>query len=192
MWSWILHHVDLLNFIVLTATLVAVVCYTRAAFRQAEGFLRPCLVPDFHAERVGEREMRTVDQATTLYEMGDPMLVIRNIGSGPALNVRYRSTPVEIPKSLDLDLENSLPAAPVGANAFARTGQAQRSLPDPLLFVAEYRSLSGRKYSTIAMVRERKNVTALGVGRRWWWSRLKRYYYFRPLRKKYSSQGPKS
>jgi hypothetical protein len=185
MWDWIFRHVDFLNFVVLTSTLIAVVAYTRAAFQQAEGHLKPCLVPDFHADQIGEREMRTVDQATTLYEMGDPMLIIRNIGSGPALNIRYRLTPTRIPKKMQL--EDSLPGSPIEAGSFLRTGLPQKEVPNGALFHAEYASLSGKKYRSVGVIVERKTVPALSFARAWWLSNLRFARARRKRRKKFPS-----
>ena len=94
LWCWIEAHVPLLTFLVLAATLGVVVAYTRAAFQQAEGVVKPCVVPAFHKERIGEdqrAESRTPDprwaqsmqeKTEVVYTYSDPKLVLRNIGNG--------------------------------------------------------------------------------------------------------------
>ncbi len=86
MFTWIAAHAGVLNLFVLSATLVAVIIYTRAAFQQAEGIQKPfvCLLTSTYLD---VEDPRTFDTESELV-VGDFVLV--NRGSGPAVKLCCR------------------------------------------------------------------------------------------------------
>ena len=174
MWDWIASHVDVLTFLVLTATLVAVVSYTRAAFQQAEGLLKPCLTPDFSEVRY---EPAPADGFPFPATLSGGTLVLRNIGAGPALNVRYWLRDVEEPWGQAIEHAPHGapvgPGSPVGPGEAFDTGYSKRDLPEVAVYRIVYESLTGKKYESTGVIWERRVVGTLQFRRVWWASDLR-------------------
>ena len=73
-----------------------------------------------------------------------PMIVVKNVGSGPALNIRYRIEEVSEPKSAGPFEEKGLHIPAEGRHNSPR-GRGEMNWKD-FRFVAEYESLGGRRY----------------------------------------------
>lgn len=154
-------------------TLVAVVAYTRAAFAQAEGFLKPCLTPDFDPFRV-EPNLNPDGYddvfAMALRSSGGTLL-LRNIGTGPAVNVRYKLVKLEgteLPR-----MEDAGPATPVGPGRAFDTRLSQSKLDDATRFRIQYDSLTGKRYESEGVIENGKVVAYLNFRRVWWGSAWK-------------------
>lgn len=157
--------IGVLNLLVLTATLVAVIYYTTAAFQQAEGLLKPCLTPDFDDLRVenepGPPGYENVFASVVRTSGGT--LLLRNIGTGPALNVTYK-----LAKLVDTGLpgmEDAGPATPVGPGRAFDTRLSQSKLDDATRFRIQYDSLSGKRYESEGVILDKKLVSHLNFRR---------------------------
>jgi hypothetical protein len=159
--------IDLLTLLVLTATLVAVVEYTRAAFQQAEGLVKPCLTPDFEPLRVEPPEPSPPGYegafAIEIRSTGGTLL-LRNIGTGPALNVRYKLVKLEANTGLPR-MEDAGPATPVGPGRAFDTRLLQSELDDATRFRIQYDSLSGKRYESEGVILDKKLVDHLNFRR---------------------------
>ncbi|HEV8232710.1 MAG TPA: hypothetical protein VGQ75_10215 [Thermoanaerobaculia bacterium] len=154
--------VAIATFFVLAATLGAVVGYTRAAFQQAEGLVKPCLTPDFEPVRI-EPPSGTEYDAVFPLQMSGGTLLLRNIGIGPAVNVRYKLAKldgVELPR-----MEDAAPATPVGPGRAFDTTFPQNKLWDATRFRIHYDSLTGKRYESVGVILDKKLVDHLNFRR---------------------------
>lgn len=154
-----------LQTITLIATFAVVALYTHAAYRQAEGLLKPCLVPDFS-------EHREVQESANIRIFYLSTVLLRNIGSGPALNVRYELLTPE-KNAAHKAYEGCRPASPIGPGGSFDTDTETRKLDKVVVFRAIYESLSGSRYESEGIIRDRRVVSTLKFGRVWWWQRRK-------------------
>ena len=105
-----------------------------AAQRQLEALQAPLLLPT--VEGAGE----------------SARLAIRNLGSGPALNVRYLHTPhanFAWPAGLG-STTGATACPPIAAGGTQTTGEAARAFESPHFFHIQYESASGHRYQTEA------------------------------------------
>jgi len=156
--SW----VPVLGLLISAGTLAVVIIYTRitarlerAAQEQAEASQKPVLVLQFITREEGleqaleQKQRQIAPQAMKLAESSGGEFVIRNIGSGPALNVTY----VIHPASLEPDVRDSY-----SRHRFLPYLGSGDSMPGPITiaamgldvhkFAASYDSLSGKHYRT--------------------------------------------
>jgi hypothetical protein len=141
---------------VLLVTLLVVIWYTvethrvaSAAVEQAESTHKPFIVPIPIPEYSGEIEEMAEDK------LGKVTLRLKNIGTGPALNIRYHVFPDARAAGT---LDDAPFVRPLAQGEEFDTGFPVRELRDPASFKATYESLSGRKYQSRVAILERKHL----------------------------------
>lgn len=98
-------------------------------------------------------------------------LLLRNIGTSPALNVRYKLAKldnVELPQ-----MEDAGPATPVGPGRAFDTRLSRSKLDDATRFRMHYQSLTGKRYESVGVILDKKLVDHLNFRRLWWASDLR-------------------
>jgi hypothetical protein len=144
--------ISVLTLLVLTATLIAIIWYTRvtqqiarASVEQSEALQKPCVVIESSA--------RTSDQAVLeaplVSEVAQtPNVQLRNIGGGPAVKLNYELRQVQVPQGV-------VAVTPTGFVPYLEAGKswttvtARGMLTTRIFeFSANYESLSGSKYQT--------------------------------------------
>ena len=108
-----------------------------AAQRQLEASYMPCVVP-------------VVESAAP----EGPRLVLRNLGSGPALNVRYLAT-AQAGFAWPPGLSGGSACPPIPAGGAHGAAEGAGSLQSPHFFRVQFESLSGHRYQTEATVVDR-------------------------------------
>ncbi|MGH9364209.1 MAG: hypothetical protein ACRD1B_02950 [Thermoanaerobaculia bacterium] len=139
-----------LTLLVLSATLIAVIAYTRAAFEQAEGAQKPCIT--ISGELDDSDDAILENRTGRLHPTNDISLV--NIGSGPAINLRFCFH----------EADEKAPPTWVTAPHLA-PGQSTWSLRKPtvfrtneVFFIATYQSLTGTRYESSSTIVDKKIV----------------------------------
>jgi hypothetical protein len=155
------------SFIVQVLVLGALVWYTietwkirKASQDQAEALQKPCLTLLTEARNANDAILEMDDAVGGMIvaaRNGD--VTIQNMGSGPAINVRYRFDPVNAPRDVNA-------ARPDGYLQIIPPGQRfQMPVSRGVLanmeyeFVATYESLSGRHYESRITL---KNLVLVG------------------------------
>jgi hypothetical protein len=144
--------ISVLTFLVLTATLIAVIWYTRetqkiarASIEQSEALQKPCVVIESSPRDSDE----AVLEAPLVSQVAQtPNVQLRNIGSGPAVKLNYELRQVEVP-------QGGVAVTPTGFVPYLEADESWTTVtPRGMLttrifeFSAKYESLSGSTYQT--------------------------------------------
>jgi hypothetical protein len=142
-------------------TLLAVLWYAwearrsaNAGIEQSEALQKPCIVilqpPDTSEDAVLEEMTSSV--------LGEPNVRIKNIGYGPATNIRFRFRALS-KASGPLEMQTAPQAAPLAHGDVADTNYPVTALdPSRQELVIDYASLSGTRYRTRAVIEDRRWV----------------------------------
>lgn len=156
MWNWIVSNLGILNLLVLTATLITVICYTQAAFEQAEGAQKPFLCLLTTGTMHGcDPEMYNVES-----EYLASRIMVVNRGKGPALNVRYRVKGLGEPTD---SLVFTVPHIGQGARHPSDATSMKMAQANRIVFAAIYDSLTGQLYETREIADREKTQRLLSV-----------------------------
>lgn len=128
-----------------------------AAIEQSEAPQKPCIVvsqiPD-HSDDAKLEEM-TASLPRSEGGIGPLTLKVRNIGSGPAVNIKFRLTG---PDYWVDPMDGAPEIPPLEAGGEWDTGHPVMAMKDDERFVSEYESLGGKKYRSTATIEGRRFV----------------------------------
>ena len=143
--------VGVLTLLVLAWTLVVLRQYARdtkrIAWAAVEQLPRPCVVVKRSPDPSDEAVLRD-----TTASLGDRHgLTFANVGTGPAVNCRYRI------EAADEDTEATSRQLPeIGSAEEFESEHPRNALRDSAIVVIEYESLAGSRYRTEATIAERR------------------------------------
>jgi hypothetical protein len=163
--------IPVLALLVNLATLVALIFYTRitakierAAQKQAEATQMPVVVlkielrqdsMDEAMERIGQGH---IVQGAQLAVTANGHFLVRNIGTGPALNLTFDFLPVG---SKDESGRHARKFPYVLADQALESPLSTSSITNDYRFTAEYESLSHKKYVTEMILHPRRGLTVV-------------------------------
>ncbi len=139
-------------------TLLAVLWYAcearrtaNAGVEQGEALQKPCIVilqpPDTSEDAMLEGMTSSV--------LGEETIRIKNIGHGPAVNVRFRFRTLSKPAG-PLEMHEASETGPLGPGEPADTNYPVTALGPSAELVIDYSSLSGSRYRTRAVIESRR------------------------------------
>lgn len=155
------------NLILLGATLLVLVWYTcetrriaKAAIEQTEVPKTPCLIVKEIPPHSDNRHLERMIAAEAAEGGKVPALTVwlRNIGAGPALNIRYRIGEAQAVRE---PMARAPRAGGLSPGGEFDSGAEVMRLDDDAYFVAEYESLSGQRYRSSCRVEKRRRVLEL-------------------------------
>jgi hypothetical protein len=124
-----------------------------AGIEQSEAFQKPCLVVIQPSDDSDEAMLEGVNSSIA----GEVTVRFRNIGHGPAINVRFRLRTL-MKNAAPLGMQDAPEIAPIAPGGMGDTNYPTSALDTKNELVTDYSSLSGARYRSRVVISNRRWV----------------------------------